>query len=313
MGGIIDGCPSGCTINLDQIKDQLQRRQGGSPYTTARREPDALEILSGIHQGKTIGTPLAFIVRNQAHHSSDYDQFATHYRPGHGDHPLRLKYPNYDHRGGGRSSARETVSWVVAGTIALQILQQLYAPELTIHAQVETIGGTTDYHTLLRVAQQHGDTLGGTIRCRIQAEPKHLIATGEPLFHKLNASLAHAMMSIPSAIAFEMGAGFSAASMWGSQYVDAYTPTPPHTIPHTATNHCGGIQAGIANGMPIEFRVALHPIATLPQGIDCIDDDNNITHIIPGGRHDTCQVLRTPVIVESLAAHTLLDLKLQSR
>lgn len=311
MGGIIDGCPSGIPIDTAFIQQTLLRRQGDSAYTTARKEPDEVEYLSGLYQGATIGTPLAFIIRNHEQKSADYDRLSGLYRPGHGDLGLHQKYPNYDPRGGGRSSARETVSWVVAGSIAKQILHHLYG-SIEIQASVESIGGRKDLTAeLLAQAQSEGDTLGGVVQCIVSGDPQVLALAGSPVFDKLNASLAHAMMSIPSAIGFEMGAGFSTASMRGSEYTDQFIPTGARPLGTTATNHCGGIQAGLSNGMPIQFRVAFHPIVTLPRGIDCIDDHGQLTHIQPQGRHDLCQVLRTPVIVESLAAIVLLDHKLQ--
>lgn len=312
MGGIIDGCPSGCIIDLDQVGSDLARRQGDGTFTTARRESDQVEILSGIYQGRTTGTPLAFLIRNHNQRSEDYDRFKGLYRPGHGDFNTHYRFPDNDPRGGGRTSARETVSWVVAGSIARQILAQKHLPDIDIHAEVESVGGRPDYQVLLEEAHAKGDTLGGIVSCTISADSDSLCGIGEPVFDKLNARLASAMMSIPSAMGFEMGDGFHTASVWGSQYVDAFDDSQSGTIPTTVTNHCGGIQAGISNGMPIQFRVAFHPVVTLPQGITCINDSLEPVHIIPEGRHDLCQVLRTPVIVESLAALTLLDLKMLS-
>lgn len=315
MGGIIDGCPSGYSIDLESIKHHLAKRQGGSPFTTARREPDEIELLSGLFQGKTTGAPIGFLIRNKAQRSEDYDKLADLYRAGHGDLNIAAKYGVYDYRGGGRFSARETVNWVVAGAIARQVLEQHLGTSISIDAVVESIGGKKDYAGLLEECKQSGDTLGGTIVCTITAtDTSRLGGIGNPVFDKLNARLAHAMMSIPSACGFEMGSGFGSSNMRGSEYVDKFKTTTQSMMPYaqTITNHCGGVQAGISNGMPIEFRVAFHPIATMPQGTNCISSNGDVHTIQPGGRHDTCQVLRCPVIVESLAAHTLLDLVLSS-
>lgn len=300
MGGIIDGCPSKLFINMDLIHKDLARRQGNSPYTTARHEPNEVEFLSGIKDGITLGTPIAFMIRNKDCKSQDYDEMKTLFRPGHGDYTWQMKYGIRDERGGGRASARETVSWVVAGAIAKQILAQ---SNINIEASIDTIGGTKDYTKIIEETQRNKDTLGGVINCCITHLP---IGLGEPVFDKISARLAQAMMSIPSAIGFEIGCGFEAASMLGSQYIDKWNQDFS-----TQTNHCGGVQGGITNGMPLCFKVAFHPVVTIPQGITCNDAEGNPHWIEPKGRHDCCHVLRVPAIVEALTAMVILDFELE--
>lgn len=297
LGGVIDGCPPGVLIDIPFIQTELARRRGDSPYTTARKEDDNLEFLSGIYQGRTIGSPIAYIIRNKQQKSDDYNSLESLYRPGHGDYTWEQKYGIRDHRGGGRVSARETVARVVAGAIAKQILQQ---HNITLQASVVSIGGQTQYNQLLSQTKQEGDTLGGIITCTIKGVSAGM--AGTPIFHKLQARLAAAMLSIPSVTGFEFGEGFAAANLKGSEYIDCWNPDLT-----TATNHCGGIQGGISNGMDITFRVSFHPIVTLPKGIPCATKDGQTAFIKPDGRHDCCQVLRAPVIVESMAALTLIN------
>jgi len=233
-----------------------------------------------LKDGITLGTPIAFSIHNVDAHSDDYAKLEHCFRPGHADYTYYNKYGIRDHRGGGRASARETVARVVAGTIAKQLLSPII-----ICAEVDELGD--------------GQTRGGIIKCRIEGVQAGI---GEPVFGKLNASLAAAMMSIPSAIGFEMGAGFAAAKMSGEEYIDRW-----HEDGTTVTNHCGGVQGGISNGMPIEFRVAFHPVVTLPEPVDCLTEDGRLETVDVGGRHDRCHVLRTPVIVESMAALCLIN------
>ena len=300
MGGIIDGCPSKLLLDIDKINAELARRQGNSIHTTARQEPNEVEFLSGVLKGVTLGTPIAFMVRNKDCRPQDYDAMKELYRPNHGDYTWQEKYGIRDARGGGRASARETVSWVVAGAIAKQILAQ---SEIEISAKIESIGGERNYKEIIEKAQQEKDTLGGIISCRIT----HLkVGLGEPVFDKITSRMAQAMMSIPSAMGFEMGKGFEAATMRGSEYID-----PWNNDFSTQTNHCGGAQGGISNGMPLEFRVAFHPVVTIPKGINCNDAIGNQHWIEPKGRHDSCHVLRVPAIVEALAAMVILDFELE--
>jgi chorismate synthase len=267
-------------IDFEAIDRELMRRKGVGAGTTARKEADRVEFLSGLKDGITLGTPIAFSIHNVDAHSYDYAKLEHCFRPGHADYTYYNKYGIRDHRGGGRASARETVARVVAGTIAKQLLSPII-----ISAEIDELGD--------------GQTQGGIIKCRIEGVQAGI---GEPVFGKLNASLAAAMMSIPSAIGFEMGAGFAAAKMSGEEYIDRW-----HEDGTTVTNHCGGVQGGISNGMPIEFRVAFHPVVTLPEPVDCLTEDGRLETVDVGGRHDRCQVLRTPVIVESMAALCLIN------
>ena len=287
VGGIIDGCPSRIAIDMEAIhRDLVRRRQGA-----LRQEEDEIEWLSGLKDGITMGTPIAFTIRNKNTRSEDYDQLADCYRPGHADYTYEQKYGLRDHRGGGRASARETVARVVAGAIAKQVI----AP-VEIHAEA-TLTGPEDVN----------DTHGGVVSCRITSLPAGI---GEPIFNKLNARLAFAMMSIPSAIGFEMGAGFAAAEMKGSEYIDRWNGglNASNNQAITKTNHSGGIQGGISNGMPVEFRVAFHPVVTLPQPVECLTADGEMRTLQVNGRHDRCQVPRAAVVVEAMAAMTIADL-----
>ena len=289
VGGIIDGCPAGLALDLEAVRADLARRRSGA----ARQEQDEVEWLSGLKFTSqdtpplTLGTPIAFAIRNKNTHSEDYDPLADCYRPGHADYTCQQKYGIRDHRGGGRASARETVARVVAGAIAKQIV----AP-VEIHAEVDQLGPECE-----------NDTRGGIVKCIIRNMPAGI---GDPVFGKLNAQLAQAMMTIPSAIGFEMGAGFEAARMKGSEYIDCWCGRNAGG-PLTETNHCGGVQGGISNGMPVEFRVAFHPVVTLPQPVDCLTDEGTLRTLTVGGRHDRCQVLRAAVIVEAMAALVLAD------
>ena len=287
VGGIIDGCPSRIAIDMEAIhRDLVRRRQGA-----LRQEEDEIEWLSGLKDGITLGTPIAFTIRNKNTRSEDYDQLADCYRPGHADYTYEQTYGLRDHRGGGRASARETVARVVAGAIAKQVI----AP-VEIHAEA-TLTGPEDVN----------DTHGGVVSCRITSLPAGI---GEPIFNKLNARLAFAMMSIPSAIGFEMGAGFAAAEMKGSEYIDRWNGglNASNNQAITKTNHSGGIQGGISNGMPVEFRVAFHPVVTLPQPVECLTADGEMRTLQVNGRHDRCQVPRAAVVVEAMAAMTIADL-----
>lgn len=278
VGGILDGCPAGLTLDEEAIRNDLARRRSGAP----RQEADEVEWLSGLKDGVTLGTPLAFCIHNRDARPEDYEALADVYRPGHADYTYHAKYGIRDHRGGGRASARETVARVVAGAVAKQVI----AP-VTVRAEVDSLG-----------PEVAGDTRGGTVRCSIEGLPA---GVGNPVFGKLNAMLAQAMMTIPSAIGFEMGAGFEAAAMTGSEYIDRWNG---HTG-LTQTNHCGGVQGGISNGMPVVFRVAFHPVVSLPHPVECLTEDGGLRTVAIGGRHDRAHVLRTPVIVEAMAALTI--------
>ena len=264
---------------MEAINDTLARRRTGAP----RQEADRIEWLSGLMNGITLGTPIAFVICNHDAKSGDYGHLEHLFRPGHADYTYQMKYGIRDHNGGGRASARETVARVVAGTIAQQLM-----PEVSIKAEA-TCGKN----------KMPDDTVGGIVRCVITGVP---VGVGEPLFGKLNASLASAMMSIPSAIGFEMGAGFAAARMYGSEYIDQWNSDGT-----TKTNHCGGVQGGISNGMPIEFSVAFHPVVSLPRPVECLHEDGRLEAVNIGGRHDTYHIERAAAVVEAMAALCLIN------
>ena len=311
VGGIIDGCPSQVRLDMDAIKTDLARRRQGA----LRQEEDEIEWLSGLKDGVTLGTPIAFTIRNKNTRSEDYDQLVDCYRPGHADYTYQQKYSIRDHRGGGRASARETVVRVVAGAIAKQIIAPIEIQAFSEGERLKVKGETNE---------PLSDTFGGIVSCRITGLPA---GVGEPIFDKLNAHLAFAMMSIPSAIGFEMGAGFKAAEMKGSEYIDRWNEclnatmfecvsknaTATQTIKQsnnqtiTQTNHCGGVQGGISNGMPVEFRVAFHPVPTLPQPVECLTADGGLRTVQVPGRHDRSQVPRAAVVVEAMAAMVMAD------
>lgn len=295
VGAVIDGCPAGVTLNMEAIKSLMERRRFGAP----RHETDEIEWLSGLKEGVTLGTPIAFLIRHKDARPEDYAQLEHMFRPGHADYTYYLKYGVRDHRGGGRASARETAVRVVAGAIAMQLM-----PEISIRSECG-----------VRDAKLDGDTLGGVVSCSVTGVPAGI---GEPLFGKLNAQLAAAMMSIPSAIGFEMGAGFKAAEMKGSEYIDRWNRSEfgirnseladsSNNSALTKTNHCGGIQGGISNGMPIEFRVAFHPVVTIPQPIECMHEDGRLESLTVSGRHDHYHIERAAVVVEAMAALCLIN------
>ena len=288
VGAVIDGCPAGVRIDIEFIDTMLARRRDGAP----RQESDKVEWLSGMLNGITLGTPLTFLIRNTNTKSEDYAALEHMFRPGHADYTYQMKYGLRDHRGGGRASARETVARVVAGAVAQQLM-----PEVQIVTTTEIPN---------EAATGNEDTYGGVVRCKVTGVPAGI---GSPLFGKLNAQLAAAMLSIPSAIGFEMGAGFAAARMSGSEYIDRWNNETAKEDDETLTltNHCGGIQGGISNGMPIEFSVAFHPVATLPQPVECLHEDGDMVTLDVGGRHDRCHIRRAAVVVEAMSALCLIN------
>ncbi|POS02794.1 chorismate synthase [Flavobacterium croceum DSM 17960] len=328
LGGIIDGCPSGITLDFNAIHRELQRRKPGqSAIVTQRKEEDEVQFLSGIYKGITTGTPIGFIVKNNGQKSDDYSEYETIFRPSHADYVYQQKYGVRDYRGGGRSSARETVSRVVAGAIAKQII-----PNISITAFVSSVGPifiNKPYQDLdfskietnnvrcpdletaskmeekIKEIRKQGDTIGGTITCVIQNVP---IGLGEPVFDKLQALLAQAMLSINAVKGFEYGSGFCGAQMKGSEHNDLYNHNGT-----TKTNLSGGIQGGISNGMDIYFRVAFKPVATLMQEQDYLTQDGKIITQKGKGRHDPCVVPRAVPIVEAMAALVIADLYLQQK
>jgi chorismate synthase len=322
LGGIIDGCPPGLVLNLEAIELEMSRRKPGqSAIVTQRKEPDVVQFLSGVFEGKTTGTPIGFIIPNTNQKSDDYSHIKDNYRPSHADYVYEQKYGLRDYRGGGRSSARETASRVVAGAIAKQML-----PEIKINAYVSAVGDIDlkkSYEELdfdliesnpvrcpdpemavvmedyIREIRKQGDTVGGTISCVIQNVP---VGLGEPVFDKLHAELGKAMLSINAVKGFEYGSGFEGAKMKGSQHNDLYNQDGT-----TRTNHSGGIQGGISNGMDIYFKVAFKPVATIMQKQESLDNQGNITEMTGKGRHDPCVVPRAVPIVEAMAAIVLAD------
>jgi chorismate synthase len=322
LGGIIDGCPSGIQLDLDAIQFEMSRRKPGqSAIVTQRKEPDDVQFLSGIFEGKTTGTPIGFIIPNTNQKSDDYSHIKDNYRPSHADYVYDQKYGFRDYRGGGRSSARETASRVVAGAIAKQML-----PEIKFNAYVSSVGPIfleKSYQELdfskiesnpvrcpdeesaiimeeyIRQIRKEGDTVGGTVTCVIQNVP---IGLGEPVFDKLHAELGKAMLSINAVKGFEFGSGFEGVKMKGSEHNDLYNPDGT-----TQTNLSGGIQGGISNGMDIYFRVAFKPVATIMQKQESLDNKGNITDMVGKGRHDPCVVPRAVPIVEAMAAIVLAD------
>lgn len=322
LGGIIDGCPSGIQLDLDAIQFEMSRRKPGqSAIVTQRKEPDDVQFLSGIFEGKTTGTPIGFIIPNTNQKSDDYSHIKDNYRPSHADYVYDKKYGFRDYRGGGRSSARETASRVVAGAIAKQML-----PEIKFNAYVSSVGPIflekpyqdLDFSKIesnpvrcpdeesavimedyIRQIRKEGDTVGGTVSCVIQNVP---IGLGEPVFDKLHAELGKAMLSINAVKGFEFGSGFEGVKMKGSEHNDLYNPDGS-----TQTNLSGGIQGGISNGMDIYFRVAFKPVATIMQKQESLDNKGNITEMVGKGRHDPCVVPRAVPIVEAMAAIVLAD------
>ncbi|MCH5220830.1 MAG: chorismate synthase [Muribaculaceae bacterium] len=311
IGGVIDGVPAGYDIDLAEIQRQLDRRRTGqSPTDSSRNETDKVKFLSGLYEGKTLGTSIGFVIENSDAKSRDYDACKNIYRPNHADYTYQAKYGIRDYRGGGRASARETAVRVVGGTVALQILK---AQGIDIKAHISRIGTHTTPEEMLREIEQakaEGDSVGGIISCNISGVPAGL---GEPVFGKLQAMLASAMMSINAAKGFEYGSGFDSAYHRGSQLIDSPYFDKDSNRVRTRTNYSGGIQGGISNGEDIYFNVAFKPVATIMRPIETIDTESNSTILRMHGRHDVCVVPRAVVVVEAMAAMTILDALLLSR
>ena len=296
MGGVLDGMPAGVDIDLDELQRFVDRRRAGQTTgSSSRAEQDRVEVLSGIWQGKTLGTPIGFIIRNTDARSADYEDIARCYRPNHADYTWETKYGIRDPRGGGRASARETVARVVAGGLAIQVLNRL---GITLEATALPVNADE-----LEQAIAEGDTLGGIIECVVKGVPAGL---GEPVFGKLHAQLAAAMMSIPSVHGFEYGDGFDLAGKRGSEVMDLFEQRVDGTI-GTKTNHSGGIQGGISNGADIVMRMAFKPVPTLMRPVPTIDRDGNTVTLQPRGRHDAYVLPRSLPIVEAMAALVILD------
>ena len=328
VGGVIDGMPAGVDVDLDFIQQQLDRRRPGqSRLTTSRKEADQVELLSGVFEGKTTGCPIGFVVRNTNQHSSDYENIRNLYRPSHADFTYTMKYGLRDHRGGGRSSARETISRVVAGAFAMLALRGQGIRIAAFTQQVGTVamrGSYADYDLsaaegndvrcpdeesaermarLIMEVKADGDTIGGVIGCVVQGCP---VGLGEPAFGKLHAALGSAMLSINAVKGFEYGMGFAGVCQRGSEQNDIFVPDGQGGIT-TRTNRSGGIQGGISNGQDIYFRVAFKPVATLLMQQDTVDKDGHATVLTCRGRHDACVLPRAVPVVEAMAAITVLD------
>ncbi len=329
IGGVIDGVPANFQLDLVAIQNELNRRKPGqSELTTPRSEMDQVQFLSGIFEGKTTGTAIGFIIPNTNVKSADYDHIKDVFRPSHADFTYQNKYGHRDYRGGGRSSARETACRVVAGAIAKQLLQSIGIQFSTYVSQVGTIAmnkkefyslseieatpvrcpdTTVAKHMIARIEEikDLGDSIGGAVQCFITGVPAGL---GEPVFDKLHAELGKAMLSINAVKGFEIGSGFSSLGMTGSAHNDVFLANG-----QTKTNFSGGIQGGISNGMPIDFRVAFKPVATVMQTQETIDSSGNTIQLEGKGRHDACVLPRAVPIVEAMAAIVILDFYLRQK
>lgn len=294
IGGVIDGCPSQLKLDFGFIDSELQRRKTAQSTTSSQRsEPDKIEWLSGLLDGVTLGTPIAFTVRNEDCKPEDYEALKDVYRPSHADFTYEQKYGIRDWRGGGRASARTTLPIVVAGAIAKQILIE---KDIFVRAETVSMGDAEQ-------ARKEGDTVGGIAECRIMGVPAGL---GEPMFGKFSAELAHAMFSIPAVKGFEVGDGFALAKMKGSEANDTFINKDGRIT--TLTNHSGGIQGGITNGNDMVFRVAFKPIPSIAKPQQTVNRAGETCEIAIGGRHDVCALPRALVLVEALAAMTVLDM-----
>lgn len=328
IGGVIDGMPAGIAIDTGRLQSRMQRRRPGqSSITTARNESDTVTLLSGIFEGVTTGTPIGFTIANSDHHSADYAGIAHTFRPSHADYTYTAKYGIRDYRGGGRSSARETASRIVGGELAAQALSTL---GIEIHAWTSQVGDISlsvplsgistdlidsnpvrcpDEATarrmieLINEVKSTGDTVGGVVTCIIKGCP---VGLGEPVFGKLQARLAAAMMSINAAKGFEYGMGFDGCSRRGSEMIDNFIAGQDGSI-HTASNNSGGIQGGISNGECIYFRVGFKPVATLLRDVETVTDSGQPVTLHARGRHDPCVVPRAVPVVEAMAAMVILD------
>ncbi len=345
IGVIIDGCPAQLDVDLDYIQGELDKRKPGqSKITTQRKESDTVKILSGVFEGKTTGTPIAMLIPNEDQRSKDYSHNTDVFRPSHADYTYQVKYGIRDHRGGGRSSARETAARVAAGALAKLLLK---TQGIEIVAHVSSVGKINAPNVEITNAQEfiaereknivrcadpataeemieyidsirkQGDTVGGKVSCYIQNCP---VGLGDPVFDKLHADLGKAMLSINAVHGFEFGSGFSGSEMRGSEHNDIFIANAPSPLERagvrpikTITNFSGGIQGGISNGMPIEFKVAFKPVATIMQSQATVDSEGNAAEISGKGRHDPCVVPRAVPIVEAMAALVLADHWLRNR
>lgn len=334
IGVVIDGCPAGLAFDTDFIQQELDRRKPGqSRITTQRREADEFEVLSGVFDGQTQGTPIALLIRNTDQRSKDYGHIARQFRPSHADYTYQTKYGSRDYRGGGRSSARETAARVAAGAVAKMLLAQQGVQIQAYVSQVGTLKLTEAYTELdlskaednavrcpdpdmaeqmfqyIDEVRRNGDSVGGVVDCVITGAPA---GWGEPVFDKLHAELGKAMLSINAVKGFEYGSGFAGAELFGSQHNDEFYTDENGTV-RTRTNQSGGIQGGISNGEAIYFRTAFKPVATIMQDQDSVDVDGQPVTVSGKGRHDPCVVPRAVPIVEAMAALVLADMMLRNK
>lgn len=329
VGVVVDGCPPGIALAIEDIQKELDRRRPGqSEITTPRKEADTCEILSGVFDGQTTGTPIALLVRNNDQRSSAYDEMRDKYRPSHADYTYDAKYGLRAWPGGGRSSARETIGRVAAAAIARKVLQVRY-PDLEILAYVKSIhdleaeirpedltSATIESNIVrtpnteaaalmiekIKSARSRGDSLGGVVECIVRGVPA---GWGEPVFDKLDADLAKAMLSLPATKGFEIGSGFAGTRLTGSEHNDPFRIEDGKVV--TTTNHSGGVQGGISNGMPIVFRVAFKPVATIMTAQQTVSSTGEETELTGRGRHDPCVLPRAVPLVEAMAALVLCD------
>lgn len=333
VGCVIDGCPSMLELSADDIQRELDRRRpGGNPLGTQRNEADACEIISGVYEGKTLGTPICILVRNKDQHSQDYSEIAKLWRPSHADFTYDMKYGLRDPRGGGRSSARETIGRVAAGAVAKKFLgdgvritawvESVHAIAMPMQRQTPTAEeievspvrcpnpqASARMEEFIKKARAEGDSVGGVIRCRIEGLPAGL---GDPVFDRFEADLAKAMLSIPASKGFEIGGGFASARMFGSQNNDAFVLDENGAV-STLTNNAGGVLGGMTTSRPVDFRVAFKPTATIAKEQKTLSRELEPTTVVGKGRHDPCVLPRAVPIVEAMAALVCADAMLVQR
>jgi chorismate synthase len=333
IGGVIDGCPAGLKLDLEFIQNELAKRKPGqSKIVTQRKEEDEVKILSGVFEGVTTGTSIGFVIENTNQKSQDYSHIQDKFRPSHADYTYETKYGVRDYRGGGRSSARETACRVVGGAVAKQVLKHYgiqvdayvsQVGELKVIKHYSELDLTSTYNNPVRCPDEHlvdmmfnyidkvrkeGDTIGGIVSCVIKGTP---VGLGEPVFDRLEADLAKAMLSINATKGFEIGSGFDGITQKGSEHNDAFYND--NNVVKTKTNKSGGVQGGISNGEDIFFNVAFKPVATIMQKQDTVNKDFEEVEITGRGRHDPCVLPRASIIVESMAAMVMVDHFLRNR
>ncbi|MCP5058913.1 MAG: chorismate synthase [bacterium] len=335
VGVVVDGCPPRLEISEEEIQQELDRRRPGqNRFTTPRQEEDRVEIVSGLFEGRTLGTPIAMIVRNKDARPSAYEEMKDVYRPSHADYTYEAKFGIRNWQGGGRASARETIGRVAAGALARKLLREHCGVEVVgwvqqvhdVEAKVDVDGvalsdieaslvrcpdtsASAEIEKRIDAARDRGDSLGGVVECVARGVPAGL---GEPVFDKLEADLAKAMMSLPASKGFEIGSGFGGTRLTGSEHNDPFVPGEDGR-PHTTTNRSGGVQGGISNGEPIQVRVAFKPTATIRIEQDTVDRDGNATRLSATGRHDPCVLPRAVPMVEAMVCLVLADHWLRQR